>query len=62
MITICCNFTKLSAGYRSNHMERKVRTAESNTPVNGRLPIYGKEKVPQKITVLSNRDEGENVR
>jgi len=39
MFNICCNFTRLSAGYRSNHLERKVRTAKSNTPVNGRLPI-----------------------
>jgi len=43
---------------------RKVRTAQGNTPANGRVSnLVGEQQVPQKITALINhRGKGENVR
>ena len=43
-------------------MGRKVRTAQSDAPVNRRVPIYREQKVPQKITFCLWADKGENVR
>ena len=40
---------------------RKVRTAQSNAPVNCRLSTCRDEKVPQKMTVRQWADKGENV-
>ena len=42
---------------------RKVRTAQGNTPANGRVPTCREQQVPQKITALTNHwGKGENVR
>ena len=41
---------------------RKVRPAQSNLPANSREKLVFLQKVPQKITVLTCKDKGENVR
>ena len=48
-------------GYRLDSSGRKVRTVKSIAPVNSRVPIYRKQRVPQKITTPICRGKDENV-
>ena len=57
-----CKFVILSAGYRSAKRGKSGQQRAAYRLMAGFSEQSEKEKVPQKITVRCESDEGENVR